>query len=43
MALETIIERLQRYTGMNPGATILFDDMTMLCLVYKGQEAPADG
>ena len=24
--METIIERLQRYTQMNPGAPILFDD-----------------
>ena len=34
MALETIIERLQRYTGMNPGAPILFDDAHAKGITY---------
>ncbi|MBQ5787429.1 MAG: hypothetical protein IIW12_04430 [Oscillospiraceae bacterium] len=32
--METIIERLQRYTGMNPGAPILFDDAHAKGITY---------
>ena len=33
--METIIERLQRYTGMNPGAPILFDDTHTKGVTYS--------
>ena len=32
--METIIERLQRYTGMNPGVPILFDDAHAKGITY---------
>ena len=32
--METIIERLQRYTGMIPGAPILFDDAHAKGITY---------
>lgn len=32
--METITERLQRYTGMNPGAPILFDDAHAKGITY---------
>ena len=38
-----ILEGIKADVDAFTGDASQFDDMTMLCLVYKGQEAPADG